>query len=391
MTPLANKYWIPSFNGNATVIPFVNDVPLDVDEKEYQIIGRVYLEAGSGSKTFSNASPSAISWIAGAGNIWVADAGALHPVLTVGLKKASSISMTLGPPARATVGSAAFDVWRTLTGGTDAMPASTARTDVMTNGTGFTVTHNDLICMSWHLRKPGATAQNVRVRGSNDQFVFPSPTLFTSPSTYTAQASGTSAIIVFADGTRGWVEGGQMIANLSLAETIGNTNHYGNIIRLPFDCEVDALRLGTLSSATADTQFGIYKDIANLPNVGSWTLLTPVDANSVVTIDHQVVKVAAISSGVYVTPLAAPVRLLGNRDYFLCARQNSATAVSVGWWDVDHVSHWAASGSSDIVAYKATAGATPILQNAGKRRAAMWMRVSAMALASPQPTLAIGL
>ena len=45
--------------------------------------------------------------------------------LRVGIKQASSVSTSAGPPARATTGAAAFDVHKDLVGGTDTITSTT--------------------------------------------------------------------------------------------------------------------------------------------------------------------------------------------------------------------------------------------------------------------------
>lgn len=212
------------------------DVTLDADEEEYQIIGDVHIDGG-GSKTFGT-SGSQIGWLPGATITFLAGS-----TLRVGVKKAASIDMANGPAARATIGAAAFDVYDDLVGGTDTITSTTWRNDAMSAGTPFTVTHGDLIAVCFHLDTASGTP-NVKVRNGTTATTlsFPATTLVTSGPTYTNQGQLPNIIIVFDDGTLGWITPTVVfsVADASSA-TIGNGNIFGNIFRVPSSRKVDAL------------------------------------------------------------------------------------------------------------------------------------------------------
>ena len=87
-----------------------------------------------------------MSWLSGASIAFIATAN-----LRIGVKKAASISTSAGPPARATAGAAAFDVYTDLVGGADTIASTTWRDEAMVSGTPFSVVNGDLIAIGFHL------------------------------------------------------------------------------------------------------------------------------------------------------------------------------------------------------------------------------------------------
>src|SRR5262245_66051500 len=107
--------WVPMLPHGFThtnVLVLSDSLQLDADEEEAQVIGSVITADGL-PHTFGTAG-SAVGWLSGAGAVFGAGA-----TLRVGLKQASRIDLTTGPPGRATIGAAAFDVVKALVGGTD--------------------------------------------------------------------------------------------------------------------------------------------------------------------------------------------------------------------------------------------------------------------------------
>ena len=105
--------WLPSFPegtiGDQNI--GLSNITLDADEEECQVIGRVVTD-DHGSHTFGT-SGSSIGWFP---NVVTFQASA---TLTIGIKSAAAISTTTGPPARATIGAGAFNIFKALIGGTD--------------------------------------------------------------------------------------------------------------------------------------------------------------------------------------------------------------------------------------------------------------------------------
>ena len=166
------------------------------------------------------------------------------------------------------------------------LTSTTWRNDTMGSGTPFSITHGDRIAVCFHLTITSGTP-SVKVRSQSATYLFPTGTLFTSPSTYAAQSFISNFILTFSDGTTiGWLEGSFIESAAATAESIGGSgNYYGNIFRLPYACEVDAILGAFGSTTTTNSDFGIYQDNDTVPDpaVANWTGLEAVDANSVVS------------------------------------------------------------------------------------------------------------
>jgi hypothetical protein len=352
-------FWIPTwpihFGRDVTVPATTDGLLLDADEEEVQLLGFLCLAGGSagGTKTFGT-SGSAIGWLPGASIAFVSSA-----TLTVGVKKASTIDLTAGPPARATIGASAFDVSKALIGGTDTITSTTWRSDAMSAGTPFTCTHGDLIAVCFHLDLVSGT-QSIKVRASGGTNVgIPGSTLVTSGPTYTAAGNMPNCLIKFDDGTFGWLDGCVTFSALA-SSTIGNTNTLGNVFRPPVNCKVDAVSGLFQSTGTTNYDFGIF-------NSDGSTVST-------VSVDPQFAAGSATSK---VVPLPSPVTLTAATDYVVGVKQNSATNLTVTGLDVNAAADLQVGGlDSTCYAALSTAGGAFAATNSGKRRFTLFARVS---------------
>lgn len=341
---------------------------LDADEEEVQFIGRVCLAAGSGSKTFGT-SGSSISWLPGASITFAADAPN-NPTLTVGIKKSTTIDTTTGNPVRATIGAAAFDVSKALVGGTDTITSTTWREDSMASGSGFTVAQGDILAVCFHLDKPGAAAQSIKVRvnrpgSSANAFNFPATTLITSGPTFVAQSGLPNIIIKFDDGTLGWLDSSYVMSSNN-SEAVGNGNIYGNVFTFPFACVVDAISALVSVAGTTNPDIGLWSD----PN-GTPTAMT----NGTLNFDPQTAATTALRSMTF--PLPAEVTLSANTAYAVGIKQNAATGMTVCYSDFAAAGHMQANGlDSTCYAAKSTGGAAFSAQNSGLRRSMFSVRIS---------------
>ena len=366
---VGNGFWIPNLGPDylrattATGASGLGSALLDADEEELQFLGRVYLAGGSGSKTFGT-SGSKISWLPGIAQTFQATA-----TLRVGVKQSSSWTDASGPPGRATVGAAAFDVYHDLVGGTDTITASTWRNDSMSAGTGFTVTHGDRLAVCFHIDIT-ANAQAVRIARSADPSgaqtpQFPVTTMVTNAGvTFTAQSGPPIIVLTFDDGTIGWIDGSFVVSAPGASEAVGNTNIYGNIVNVPFGCKVDGI--AAVVSAVGTTNF----------DIGLWTdpLGTPL-ASQTVSIDPQ--NMSSGSAAIVMIPFPTEITLNRNTDYAYGVMQNSASGITIYTYDVGDTSHLQINGlGAGTYAAKSTAGAAFAAQNSGKRRMAAWLRVS---------------
>lgn len=334
---------------------------LDADEEEAQLIGYVWLPPGAGSKTFGT-SGSKIDWNSGASITFAAGS-----TLRVGVKKASSISTTAGPPGRATVGAAAFDVYKDLVGGTDTISNTTAQTTTMDTGTPFTVVHGDIIAICFHLDVASGTP-SVKVRQSNpfatSGFNTDYGTLVTSGGTvFSAQAIRPNAVITFDDGTLGCLTGSLISTPAGGAtETIGNTNIYGNIFRPTVPITVSAIAALLTSAGTVAYDLGLW--LASDPS-------TPIVS---VSLDPQ--RDIAGSRRVASVSIATQ-SLTAGTDYVVGIKQNSATGIDIVQFDVNSTTFWPLMGlDANCYAVKSTAGGAFTSQNSNKRRTSFWFQAT---------------
>lgn len=356
-------FWMPSMYGWETTsqsLTSSDTALLDADEEEFQVIGQVHIDGG-GSKTFGT-SGSKIGWLPGASIAFIATAN-----LRVGVKQAASVDTANGPPARATIGAAAFDVYKDLVGGTDTITSTTWRDDAMAAGTPFTVTDGDFIAVCFHLDITSGT-QSIKVRGFGATGPgFPVPTLVTSGPTYTLQNVAPNIILTFDDTTLGWID--QTVPFLvsdTPSASIGSGNIFGNIFRFPFSCKIDAIAASCTIGAGADCALELY----------STPLGTPGLIESL-AIDANTVSTAAIRP--YFKKLLTPRTLSINTDYLAGVKQAGATNLTVNQRDQNVAAYNKPSGmGAECYAATSTAGATFAAINSGKRRYHIWVRVSAL-------------
>lgn len=348
-----------------------DNVTLDADEEEGQIIGRVMLAAGTGTKTFGTSSK--ISWLPGA-SITFTDDGASDPTLRIGIKKASVIDAATGPPARATIGAAAFNVYDDLVGGTDTITSTTWRTDNMSanDGANVSVTHGDLIAVCFHLDKPGAGAQSVKVRCNlpltAGDVKLPTVTLVTSGPTYTATGLTPNIILEFDDGTLGWIDSSVVFSVAQTTQTIGNTNIYGNIWTPTFKCKADAVGVILTTAGTTDFDVGLWSDPLGTPAAVSGGNLA---------IDPQILGTTGQRG--LITLFPGEVELTVGSPYAFGVKQNSATNLTLYYNDFAAAGHMQANGlDSTCYAALSTAGATFAAANSGLRRASCFLRISSV-------------
>lgn len=354
--------WLPPLIGgytNSMDFASSDSALLDADEEEFQVIGRVRID-GITSKTFGT-SGSKIGWLPGAAITFASGS-----TLRVGVKKSTTIDATAGPAARATIGAAAFDVYDDLVGGTDTITSTTWREDAMSAGTPYTVANGDLIAVCFHLDTTSGSP-SVKIRNSSLVVTtrFPACTLVTSGPTYTALALLANLILIFDDGTLGWIEPSSSLSVPSATTAnIGNTNIIGNIFQVPFSCTVDAI--AATFAPGGDFALELY----------STPLGTPALIESVAC-DANIL--AAATNGLVIAPLVTPRTLTINTDYAVGIQQTSATNITSRQVDVSTAAYFKSWGmGAECYAANSTAGGTFAAQNSGKRRYEIAVRISAL-------------
>lgn len=335
---------------------------IDADTEEIQVIGDVTTDDGA-SHTFGT-SGSAIVWLPGASIAFIAVA-----TVRVGVKKASSISTSAGPPAQATTGTAAYDVYKDLVGGTDVITSTTVRSDAMANGTPFTVADADQICIALTMSiTSGVQSVKARCYVSTNNYGYPICSIFTSGTTFTQQTVTPNFILVFDDGHIGWIEPTQSVSVTQVATAnVGSGNYIGNIFRVPYSCKVNSITAAVNCST-------------NAANFDLALISTPLGTPSVMTsASCDANQITAGTGRVVTKKLATPQTLTINTDYCVAIKQTSATALTGVQWDVQAAAQLAAWGmGAECYAANSTAGATFVQQNSGKRRYFIYAGVSAL-------------
>lgn len=353
--------WLPSsmFGGYDNRSLSTNDASalLDADLEEYQIIGDVMTSDG-GSHVFGN-SGSTIDWLPGAVTFNVVS------TLRVGIKQASQISAAAGPPIRATAGTG-FDVYGDIVAGVGTITANTAQATAMGSllGGAITIAQGDQVCVSFYLSKTsGTTSIVISQTGPNVGLGYPGFTLVTaSGATFTAQTHLNSVMLKFDDGAYGWIMPTipRSVATDADTGTIGNTNIFANIIRVPFACQVNGMAAVT-NASTSGANFAL--DMYSTP-LGTPALVhtEAIDANQSQASNRLVVKM-----------FDTPRTLAINTDYAFGIRQTTATAVTGKMRDVFATGHWAAVGNgAECYAANSAGAATFASVNSGTRRYHVW-------------------
>ena len=344
----------------------VDSALLDADEEEMQFIGRVKIDGGtlSGTKTFGT-SGSGISFLTGSSNTFQAVA-----TLTIGIKNASVVDTANGPAARATIGAAAFSVSKALVGGTDTYANVVWKDVAMNAGTPFTVTDGDLLAICFHLDIVSA-AQSIKIRSgvtTSNQPLLPATTLVTSGPTYTQTNQVPNIIITFDDGTLGWLESTMPFSTVDVVTaTIGNGNVNGNVFRVPFPCKIDAIAAAVKPVSSGDYAIELYSNPLGTP-----TLVESVafDGNISSSISSTFLQIAKLSQA---------RTLLANTDYAAGVKQTTATIINTNQIDVNAANHFKPYGmGSECYGAISTAGGAFAVQNSGKRRFRIHVRVSAL-------------
>jgi hypothetical protein len=356
---LANVWTQPSQNTTDAML-------MDADQEEAQYFGSVTIDGG-GSKTFGT-SGSKIGWLPGATVTF-----ATGSTLRVGVKQASKITTTAGPPPRATIGAAAFDVSRVLTGGTDTITSTTWREDTMNAGTPFTVADGDLLAICFLLSVTSGTP-SVKLRqqtGTNSQ-LFGTQTIVTSGPTYTLVVGLANLMITFDDGTLGWLEPTKVFTGAAadnVSANVGNGNAFGNIIQVPMACRIDALAATvTTSSATADFALELLSTPLGTPTI--------IDT---LAHDANILSITGASRAV-MRRLPTPRTLAANTAYAISVKQTTATALTLTYTEVSTATYFRPTTLAGAQCYAAnsTAGATFVAANSTLRRYQIWMRLSAL-------------
>lgn len=242
--------------------------------RQVHFVGQVFLENPTGgSKTISAAGGGLIAWRSASSAVFN-NAGTQ---LDIGIQ---DLDMTISAtPSR---GDGTFDVSATLIGGTDSLGGSGTKETAMESGSK-TLNHGDFIAVAFNMVSRGGT-DSVSIGCSamgdyNDQTKsLPSVNSVTS-GTWTTILNGTpQVVIVFDDGTIGWLSEGlpPMSQSSSTVNTGSTPDEVGNYIKLRTKVRVLGFNLDTVLANNSSTfDIVIYSTPLGTPSVVTSYSLDP--------------------------------------------------------------------------------------------------------------------
>jgi len=275
------------------------------------MIGQVWLDGGSGSKTISSAGGGSIAWRTG--SVTFANGSS---VFDVGIQDVS----TATAPAQ---GDGTYDVKASFTGGGGGVTANATQSSVMTTGTK-TITHGDMVAVGMAMTTAaGADSVAVALSVTTNNYNMPCVTANTSGS-YTKLTASPCAYIVFDDGTKGWLwlTDFRYVNNTAVAYNVdtGTADEYGNIIipKIPF--VATGMRAILDINGGANFEAILYSD----------PLGTPV-AERTISVDAEGIG-NANTNDVYLM-FSSSYALKPNTSYAISVRPTTTTSVSAYYID----------------------------------------------------------
>lgn len=292
----------PKTSGNGTAMNAATD--------KTAMIGYVYIDGRPGSaKTLSAAGGGSISFRTG--TVTFANAGT---TIDLGIQDVDAANGVIARP------DGAFDVSRTLTGGTDTISSNTWTTFAMTGGSGSkSITHGDLIAVVWDMTAFGGSDSVVLNIGSGAYAgSFPVTNEFQSSAWRTTSIGNPNVVITFDDGTLGIIDSAIPFSLALQVETYAdssNPDERGIIFQVPWDCKIDGFWANCgISGATSDFTIALYSTPSGTPAVVSGASRT--------ILAEQLAQ--STSQGFISFTLPAEVTLTRNTDYVLAIKADGA-------------------------------------------------------------------
>lgn len=318
--PLNLTPWVG--NNDTTAIGTAISTALDTASEQCYMIGHIYIDGGTGSKTLSAAGGGKISFLTG-GVTW-ATAGS---TLKVGI---NGVSTSAGPGAQA---NGTYSVFKTLVQGTDTITANTWKDAIMSSGT-VTLTHGDLIAIVFEMTvRNGADAVVISCGPTSNNPTFPAVYNFVSPSTRNNQSAKPNAVITFDDGTLGWLSDSLIFSAQSSSTFNSDTagaDEFGNVFRLPYACKVDALWFkGWNASTTGGDKIILYSDPFGSPSVLASA-----------TIDYHQQGTNAARATLHQCLLTSEVSLSANTDYAVTVQPQTTSNTTLYNVSVSTAAHF---------------------------------------------------
>jgi len=275
------------------------------------MIGQVWLEGGSGSKTISSAGGGSIVWRSG--SVTFSNGST---VFDVGIQDIS----TATAPAQ---GDGTYDVKASFTGGGGGVTANATQTSVMTTGTK-TITHGDFVAIGIAMTTAaGADSVAVTTSATDVTANMPCVTANTGGS-YSRQNTAPLVYIVFDDGTKGWLwmTDFHYVNNTSVTYNLDSAtaDEYGNIIIPKVTYFATGIRATLDINVTANIELILYSD----------PLGTPV-AERTITFDAEMSGTAAVNNGYFM--FASGYTMRSNTTYAIAVRPTTTSSISAYYLD----------------------------------------------------------
>lgn len=246
----------PFFLGNAT---------LDAATEKHAHIGRLFIAGRpAGAKTLSTGT---IQFRTGASTF--ADGAT---TLDIGIQ---DVATAAGPIAQP---DGTFDVKTTLTGG--AGITTTAWNTATMNSGSKSMTHGDMIAVVWDMTARGG-ADSVIVNTASHYIGsamgtagIPTTNSYLAGAWQTTLTAGASkypnVIIVFDDGTLGWIDDAVAVSVATIESYQDSTNpdEHGLIFQVPWDCSIDQLWAHAYpTNASSDFTLKLYSSPTSTPSL----------------------------------------------------------------------------------------------------------------------------
>lgn len=311
-------------------------VAMGTDEYKNAVFGYLYIDGGAGGEAKVCSTSCTIQWMPGA-ITWANSA----TTLDIGIQ---DMDAATGPPAQP---DGTFDVKATVTPAGGANPhtitANTWNTVTMTTGTK-TMSTGDLIAIVWHLTNlGGADSVTTRIHGSGATVNMPQAITYNG--SWVAGGGVPNALIVFDDGTRGWIQGSALWSATSAGTYVStdNPDEKAIICQTDFDAIVIGMYgyISMTNGATATLTF--YNDPLGTPTTPTGAQLSPNEAH----------MTASATTRTYAALIPTPFEIKANTPWAVGFAATNGTNVSVATDTVNAAADMA-SYSGGVNCYQGT-------------------------------------
>lgn len=283
---------------------------IDAATEKVAMIGRLFIAGRpAGTKTLSTGT---IQYRTQA--VTFANGGT---TVDIGIQGVSAVAGLIAQP------DGTFTVKTTLTGGGGGITASAWNTATMNSGT-TSLSHGDLIAVVWDMTAR-AGADSVLISTQNPwlnqgiSFGVPTTNVFVSSAWQTTVTSGSArgpnVIIVFDDGTLGWIDYTvpcSVSNNTEFWQDSTNPDERGMIFQVPWDCKFDAVwAYGAPNNSSGGFTLKVYSDPLGTPSSIASVTVNPFQTS------------VAGGNQLIIEALASEVSLSKGTDYAVTMRSSA--------------------------------------------------------------------